>query len=79
MTAKIRQMSRRIGIPGRTLVRNGMGIPILCAWDDCQKNGFDEIKVIVREPQKALHYIFCSTMHKRFFVNGHRDYGNLAR
>ena len=72
---KIRQVSR---IPGRTLVRNGQGKPIMCAWDDCERNGYDEIKVIVREPRKNLHYIFCSEQHMRFHIMGHHSYGKLA-
>lgn len=52
------------------------GNAILCAWDDCEKAGFDEIKVVVKEPHKSLHYIFCSEVHKRFHMAGHRNYGN---
>jgi hypothetical protein len=70
-----RQMTRRI--PGRTMVRNGQGIPILCAWDTCDSPGFDEIKVVVNEPRKKLHYIFCSEKHKQYHINGHRAYGNV--
>ena len=68
----------RLKIPGKTPVRNDQGNPILCAWDDCEKPGYDEIKVIVREPQKTLHYIFCSEQHKRYHIHGHREYGKLA-
>lgn len=60
------------------MVRNGHGIPIKCVWDDCEKPGYDEIKVIVKEPQKHVHYIFCSERHKRFHIRGHQDYGKLA-
>lgn len=69
---------RRLKIPGKTLVRNERGIPILCAWDDCRNNGYDEIKVIVNEPLKKLHYIFCSEQHKRYHIHGHLEYGKKA-
>lgn len=68
----------RLTIPGKTMVRNGHGIPLQCCWDDCTEPGYDEIKVVVNEPRKKLHYIFCSETHKRFHINGHRDYGNLG-
>lgn len=67
----------RLKIPGRTLVRNPEGVPLPCCWDECENPGYEENKVIVREPQKTLHYIFCSDRHKRYHINGHRDYGNL--
>lgn len=72
-----RQAQRRLTIPGKTIVRNGHGIPIKCCWDDCEKSGYDEIKVIVREPQKTLHYIFCSERHKRMHITSHHTYGKL--
>jgi hypothetical protein len=77
VTKRTMQSSRRNGIPGRTLVRNGHGIPIRCAWDDCERNGYDEIKIVVKEPQKELHYIFCSERHKRYHIHGHHEYGKL--
>ena len=74
---RTRQMSR-LTIPGKTLVRNSMGKPIPCAWDDCEKPGYDEIKIVVKEPRKDLHYIFCSSVHKRFYMASHHQYGKLA-
>lgn len=74
---KPRQMGR-LHIPGKTLVRNGEGKAILCAWDECEKVGYDEIKVIVNEPGKKLHYIFCSAVHKQFHISSHRTYGKLG-
>lgn len=77
MTKRAYQRSR-IRIPGKTLVRNDHGIPILCAWDTCEKAGYDEIKFVVNEPTKKLHYIFCSEVHKRYHLHGHREYGKKA-
>ncbi len=79
MSKRVYQASRRIGIPGRTLVRNPQGIPLKCAWDDCEKNGFDEIKIVVKEPTKNLHYIFCSERHKQYQLVGPHAYGKLSR
>lgn len=77
MTKRTMQQSR-IRIPGKTMVRNPeTGVPLKCAWDDCEKPGYDEIKLIVKEPQKNLHYIFCSEIHKRFQIHGHHEYGKL--
>lgn len=78
MTKKPFQMSR-IRIPGKTVVRNDFGVPILCAWDDCQNSGYDEIKVIVTEQGKRLHYIFCSEQHRQLHINGHHEYGKLPK
>lgn len=70
----------RIRVPGKTTVTSPTTQkPILCAWDDCEKSGYDEIKIVVNEPKKKLHYIFCSEQHKRYHINGHREYGKLAR
>lgn len=78
MTKRAYQRSR-IKIPGQTTVRNPTtGNIILCAWDTCDRPGFDEIKFVVKEPTKNLHYIFCSERHKRYHLHGHRDYGKLS-
>lgn len=73
-----RQATRRLHIPGKTRVRNGEGKPLPCSWDECWEDGYDEIKVVVTEPTKKLHYIFCSEEHKRYYVNSHHSYGNLT-
>jgi len=72
--------SSRIRIPGKTQVRNPVtGNVLKCCWDDCENDGYDEIKIVVKEPQKNLHYIFCSETHKRYHLNGHKAYGKLGR
>lgn len=79
MTKRVMQQSR-IRIPGRTEVRNpATGTRLLCCWDDCENPGYDEIKLVVHEPGKDLHYIFCSERHKRYQITGHRTYGKLDR
>lgn len=61
-----------------TYVRKAGGDKILCSWDDCEKFGHEEHKVVVREPAKNLHYIFCNQTHRDFWINSHKDQGNLA-
>ncbi len=61
-----------------TYVRKADGTKIVCNWDDCEKFGHEEHKVVVREPAKNLHYIFCNQTHRDFWVNSHKDNGNLA-
>lgn len=68
----------RLKIPGRTPVINSLGNHLPCCWDDCERDGYDEIKVVVKEPQKQLHYVFCSERHKRLYLNAHHDYGRLG-
>jgi hypothetical protein len=60
------------------------GEPFMCCWNDCTEKGHEEIKVVVpngmnqytREPQ-TLTYIFCSRQHRMYYVNSHKDLGNL--
>ena len=61
-----------------TYVRKANGDKLLCTWDDCEKYGHEEHKVVVREPSKNMHYIFCNETHMQFFINSHNDNGNLA-
>ena len=71
------KLPRRRTARHRTLVRNALGVPLRCAWDDCDHNGYEEVKVLVRDGDKTLHYVFCSDRHKRMHIAGHRSYGNL--
>lgn len=61
-----------------TLVRNGVGEPLPCCWDDCWKHGHEEHKVVKRGERGNLHYVFCSEQHRLYYVNGHRSYGNVG-
>jgi hypothetical protein len=60
----------------------GIRLPLLCMWDDCEKPGHDEIKVVIHEGngrhRKSVHYIFCTPTHRDYFRNSHKSYGNLA-
>lgn len=79
LSRRMRRMAVLLGKGRGTRVRNALGVPILCAWDDCQSDGFEEHKVIVREPSKTLHYVFCSERHRQFHIAGHRAYGNAPQ
>ena len=68
-------------ISGRT------GKRLECMWE-CSKPGRTEYTVIVTQgdPSEAgknlltpnrVHFLFCSQRHKDYFVNSHRDMGNL--
>lgn len=61
-----------------TYVRNVLtGVPLLCCWEDCQKNGHEENKIVVRDGDKSLNYVFCTTRHRNYYRNSHLDNGNL--
>ncbi len=75
---------------GMTDGRRELGPPLLCCWQDCPKPGKNEIRVVVTEgkeadtfvygdaaPPNTITYIFCCETHKLYFVNSHRDLGNL--
>jgi hypothetical protein len=73
-----------------TVVRKVLGIndngkpdfgpPIMCAWSDCVHNGHQENRLETPDttnPAANLVYIFCSQQHKYYYLNSHRDLGNL--
>ena len=61
-----------------TYVRDGQGVPLLCCWDDCEKLGHEEHKVIRTERTKRLHYVFCSETHRQLYLTSPVSHGNLA-
>jgi hypothetical protein len=64
----------------KTMVRAPKtGVPLLCCWDECERAGFDEIRTVQgRGTPEELVYIFCSELHRGYWVNAH-DYGNTPR
>lgn len=55
---------------------------IMCAWDDCTKQGYETNKVVVNDAApghapRYMRFVFCTEKHKYYFVHSHRDYGNL--
>lgn len=62
-----------------TYVRNThTGEKLLCCWDDCERPGQDEIRVMEKQGQHNAIYIFCNTVHRNMHINGHNSYGRLA-
>lgn len=64
--------------------RAELGDYYLCCWADCMKFGDDRYEVRAdggTNPHTGqpvtLHYVFCSNGHKMFYVNSHRDLGQL--
>lgn len=71
----------------RVIVNEGENNPqtgtrIFCAWDDCDRDGFELYKLVVNYakpgfPPYRTTYVFCSERHRLYFLNSHRDFGNL--
>lgn len=57
------------------------GTFVACAWDDCDKDGYELFKVRVNYGTAAVphvvNYVFCSERHKGYWVHSHRAYGHL--
>lgn len=56
---------------------------VMCAWDTCEKDGYEMYKVIQETgavyrgaPPRPLSYVFCSERHRQYFLNDRRSYGN---
>lgn len=77
----------------KQLVREpATGRIIACSWDDCWKPGDNRIReqlvdgvftaedgchpLMVGTP-KVLNVIFCRERHRQYWLNSHRDNGNL--
>lgn len=65
----------------KSVINMSSGAHIPCCWDDCRRDGVELHKARVRERTEhgpgVAHYVFCSERHKMFWVNSHRDNGNL--
>lgn len=65
----------------------GETVWLLCAWDDCGKQGVTlhlavhhahAVGYRCDNPEsKHVKYVFCSERHKQMFLNGHLSYGRL--
>lgn len=57
------------------------GTFVKCAWDDCEKDGYELHKVRVNYGTNAcphvVSYVFCSDRHKQYWIHSHRAYGHL--
>lgn len=55
---------------------------VMCAWDDCEKDGVELHKVRINygKPGYAdqiVNHVFCSDRHKQFFIHSPKSHGNL--
>lgn len=55
---------------------------VMCAWDTCEKDGYEMHKVRVRDSApgqelKYIQYVFCCERHRDYWINSHHSYGNL--
>jgi hypothetical protein len=54
---------------------------VACAWDDCERDGFDLHMVRVNygkaDTPHIVKHVFCSERHKQYWINSVRGYGKL--
>jgi len=55
---------------------------VMCSWDTCEKDGYENNKVVVRDnapgyEPKTITYIFCTERHKQYWLNSIRNVNNL--
>lgn len=60
-----------------TYVRNAEGHRLPCCWDDCQRPGHDEIRLVEAKNGQNAIYVFCSESHRQLHRNSHIQYGRL--
>lgn len=52
---------------------------VTCAWDDCERPGWQEVRIEVTDPgaDRAVTYVFCTDRHRDYWRHSHKDNGNL--
>lgn len=54
---------------------------VMCAWDDCERDGVDLHQVRVNygkgDLPHVVKHVFCSEKHKQYWINSTRGYGML--
>lgn len=81
-------MNRRHAIIEKKVINHDRGgTHVMCAWDDCEKDGVELHKVRVLDTKPGItptyiHYVFCSERHRQYWINsaprdGSIGYGNL--
>jgi hypothetical protein len=62
------------------------GVHIKCAWDDCDRDGYDLFKFVEHEHEgvpcdypgaEHVTYLFCTEDHKQYHRYSHIHYGQL--
>lgn len=57
------------------------GTYVICAWDTCEKTGYENNKVVVHEGKsgqeaKDITYVFCTERHKYYWLASIRPGNN---
>jgi hypothetical protein len=57
------------------------GTYVVCAWDTCEKNGYESHKVVEREHKAGrephtITYVFCTDRHKQYWLASIRPGNN---
>lgn len=54
---------------------------VMCAWDDCERDGVDLHMVKINygkaDTPHIVKHVFCSERHKVFWINSTSRYGQL--
>lgn len=54
---------------------------VMCAWDDCEHDGYELYKVRLNtgkaDTPRIVTHLFCTERHKQYWLNSTRSYGNL--
>lgn len=53
---------------------------VMCAWDDCERDGYEIYKIVTEtgnvakgHPSRPLTYIFCSERHRQYWIHSARQ------
>jgi len=71
----------------KRVIMGGSGIPVRCAWFECDKDGFELYKSVFHEHRRDMacndprsehvNFIFCCERHKQYYLHSHIDMNNL--
>ena len=58
------------------------GTYVMCAWDTCEKDGYEAYKCVERDnangyEPKLISYVFCSERHRQYFIHSTVRAGDL--
>jgi hypothetical protein len=56
---------------------------VMCAWDDCERDGYELYRVDINYGKAGtphiVHHVFCTERHLNYFVHSHLAYGKLPK
>jgi hypothetical protein len=59
---------------------SGEGRAIVCAWDTCERVGYEMYKIINHlgneRGERTMNYVFCSERHKQYWIAAIRPGNN---